>query len=231
MSNQKGKFILYIALGLISGVIGSFVSRWAENDDNKPMQMKDDVEQLVDTEKEPFKQSARTSAAVNRNAAKLTALEFRLNNLAEQQEESEANTSVEEEYEQASAPVLTPEKAEELRDTIVEHWNEQLNEISAQPVDEEWAHNTAPMYQESLELLAEEGSFVPLSTDCKTTHCTSNVEFPSYDVAQEKWGVLLRSGRNVGCATEVIIPEPHDPSLPYQASVVYDCSRSRGESS
>jgi hypothetical protein len=99
----------------------------------------------------------------------------------------------------------------------------------AQPIDPAWARKTNAMLQSDLTELAASSSFKLIEADCRTTSCIATVEWPSYGKAMVEWRRLLHHGYQANCSREITLPDAQDPQGAYQATIVLDCEKWRGE--
>ena len=133
----------------------------------------------------------------------------------------------------ASPPVNTPvpKTAEEAVADDGQRHIALLAAHNREGVDGHWTARANQLFEGDLEKASTAGSFRVLGVDCRTTTCTTQIEWPSYAVARERYGQLLQQNYQMNCAREVYL-EPPDPSAedkPFQATAYFDCERLRAE--
>jgi hypothetical protein len=63
--------------------------------------------------------------------------------------------------------------------------------------------------------------------DCRTTLCTATLEWPSFVDARNGFRSILHSQDRANCGREILLLDSEDPSAPYQATAVLDCTEWR----
>jgi hypothetical protein len=120
-----------------------------------------------------------------------------------------------------------PDRSAEAERKLLQNWEDKLSSHGSEPVDPEWAARAARAYERDLRDISAQVGFRLLKTDCRSSHCTSSLEFPSYDDAQKHFTALLNARYELNCSSEIVLPEPkHDHNGPYAATVLYTCEDS-----
>ncbi len=99
---------------------------------------------------------------------------------------------------------------------------ERLATHAAQEVDSRWADRTVELLGEDLSALASKDMSV-VAIDCRTTSCVVTMGWPSYDVALAEWELALHHLYRVNCDRSISLSEPEDPSLGFQAKMLFSC--------
>ena len=119
---------------------------------------------------------------------------------------------------------------EQARAYEVESWEERKLEFEREPVDRSWASATRDTFIADMVSIAQENGLTVMDADCRTTQCKVVIEWPSYDDAATGFNQLLHHEYQVNCGKETLLPEPPEweAGLPYQVTMLFDCSDSRG---
>jgi len=157
---------------------------------------------------------------------RVRALEERLHRLEERDEEGSTSSvaqNTEEEQERADpSAAVVPDAKKDL-----EMFTAQLDKHSRQPRDAAWAESASGLLHEDFEKIGGELGFKVVNVDCRTTSCVGLLEWPTYRQAVESYLAIVGSRYALNCATGISLPEPDDPSAPYQGSVIFQCKKSR----
>lgn len=122
-----------------------------------------------------------------------------------------------------------PVSPEEAKRMAIAAWEQTQANFLREPVDPAWALNTSEMFRADVGALAHGQGFSVIQSECRTTHCTVMVEWPSFEDAVDGFKTLLHHNYQANCARETLLPDP-DPATagsPYQASIIFDCSEWR----
>jgi hypothetical protein len=93
--------------------------------------------------------------------------------------------------------------------------------------DPKWADATNALFRDDFAKLSQKATWSSIDVDCRMTTCVGTVHWPAYADANREWKMLLHSAYHVNCAREIILPEVSDPQQPLEASILFDCERSR----
>jgi len=120
---------------------------------------------------------------------------------------------------------------EQARAYEVESWEHKKIAFESEPVDRSWALGASNAFLTDLSAIDEEHSITVIDAECRTSQCKVIVEWPSYDDAVAGFSQILHQDYQVNCAKETLLPEPNesDVGLPYQMTVLFDCSGARGQ--
>jgi hypothetical protein len=124
----------------------------------------------------------------------------------------------------ADLPPQIQEDAARLREEGRLRWHRRLDDHGTEPLDPAWAANVAARFQADLASMAADGGFRPVAVRCHSRTCAAEVEYPSFDAATQGFQDLLVAPYALGCGTQTVLEEPADPSVPYVATVLFDCS-------
>jgi FtsZ-interacting cell division protein YlmF len=125
------------------------------------------------------------------------------------------------------AEELTPEVLEASRLRRVEMHQRAIDEHWKEPVDKAWASSTASQFEEDFGAIEEKSGLKLMSVDCKSQSCVATVEWKNYDEAQQKYDEILHHSYATNCTREILLPEPANKAVPYQATAVFNCKGSR----
>jgi hypothetical protein len=148
----------------------------------------------------------------------------------------QATPQAEVKVESAIAPAeAEPASEEELQLSLEEeaaaharaHEGE-IREHAREPRDGAWAADAEAGIRSSLESLPALGGRV-LRVDCRTTTCTSEVEWSHYGAALGGYAAGLHAVLPVKCGKSIVLPKPLDESAAYRGTFVFDCETSRLE--
>lgn len=119
---------------------------------------------------------------------------------------------------------------EQARAHELESWEERKLDFEREPVDRNWAFATRDTFLTDMVSIAQEKGLTVMDADCRTTQCKVVIEWPSYDDAATGFNQLLHHEYQVNCGKETLLPEPPEweTGLPYQVTMLFDCSDSRG---
>lgn len=165
--------------------------------------------------------------------ARMAKLERRLDTVAESVSRSRtafAETAVDDSEstdEEATADAFDIEQA---RAYEIESWEQKKVAFESEPIDRGWAFGASNAFLSDLSAIDEGHSLAVIDAECRTSQCKVVVEWPSYDDAVAGFSQLLHQQYQVNCAKETLLPEPSESEmgLPYQMTVLFDCSGARG---
>jgi hypothetical protein len=106
---------------------------------------------------------------------------------------------------------------------------EQLARHDAEGKDPRWSSGAKRAFSEDLGKLASSSGFTVRNIDCRTTMCTADVRWGSYDEALNTYGALLHYPYALNCGRQVLLGDPSDPHGEYGTRVVFDCEGQRAE--
>jgi hypothetical protein len=72
--------------------------------------------------------------------------------------------------------------------------------------------------------VAGETGFEVSSVDCRSVTCVAKLNWESFEHARETYADVLHYAYDANCAREIILPRPADPSLNYDATVIFNCA-------
>lgn len=96
-----------------------------------------------------------------------------------------------------------------------------------EPVDASWSSATTKLFEEDVSMLGATEQFELVRTQCRTNTCSVTVQWDDYRGALDHYASLLHRDYKVSCTREVVLPEPDRREEPYQATVLFDCTRLR----
>jgi hypothetical protein len=153
-----------------------------------------------------------------RSENRLRMLEHRLADVAR---------AVEARPEDDSLPPEVEEERVRLREHAMMEWRQALEEHEAQDVDANWSHEVGLRFADDIEAFASDGAFLVSKIDCRSTSCTAQLEFTSFDDATRHFATLLTARYRENCGTKTLFEEPQDPAAPYAVTMLYDCSEAK----
>jgi hypothetical protein len=121
----------------------------------------------------------------------------------------------------AAPPQRTRPSRQEIEAHHLAQHNRMLETHRSEARDIRWAPDTEGIIVKNLAEIGKE-KFDTVKVECKTTTCTANLEWPSYQRAVATYSDLLHFATEVNCAREILLPEPKDPEAPYQATFVLE---------
>jgi hypothetical protein len=137
-------------------------------------------------------------------------------------EEAPASTGPE----AAEPPQEQPETSpEEQRAILIKEHEDAIEAHRRAPQDRRWASSTEAILERDLEALSD-GMKVH-SVDCKTQTCIATFEWANFADAVSGYGAVLHGSLEAGCGRRILLPEPSDPTIPYQATAFFECGASR----
>lgn len=177
--------------------------------------------------------SPSAAAAMMADPARLPAAQDieRVRRLERRVAELSSSSKVEE-----PAPRSAPEAAEPLDPETARReetlwWEGVLKTHDQQGRDAAWAPKTEELFHADLAAVAAGRRFEATEIGCRTSSCAVTLKWPSYDRDEIRKDASFVAGHSYqeNCATSISVPPPEDPSLPYQAKIVFDCARSRAD--
>lgn len=214
---QQRWMLLTIVFGFVAGIAGSVLGGVA-------VRSRDERAEAPPASTSPVGESngARIDEWLRDQQSK------RLSQLEEKLADKEANDSDERSGQPSTEAHTPPPDLEASREQTLGEWEERLVEHENEPVDPTWSKETQEVLQGEVAGLADQGKFTVVDTKCRSKTCSTTVEWKDYGAAIEGFSPLLHHPYKHGCVREVILPEPENREQPYQATVLYDCSQSRG---
>jgi hypothetical protein len=100
-------------------------------------------------------------------------------------------------------------------------WGGRLAEHDAEPVDAKWAAPMTALLDTDFKDLSSEGGFAFGKPDCRSKSCTVEVEWPSFQEADEHYADLLHHAYSAGCSTRISLPNPAEPAPGAPAATSY----------
>lgn len=216
---NKKQLLLTTLLGLIAGLAGSLLTR-REPPRATDARVSEDTSIAARGSEGRRVVDYLHSAAEEDRARRLAALEARV-------DESERARSAPGPDQEEVPPPLSPEDA--LEETVAA-WDERLDGHGAEARDGAWAPAAELALAADVQSLSDTAQVRVLGTDCRTTTCTSTLEWKDYGSAVEHYTTLLHHPYKNNCAREVLMPPPENREAPYRATVLYDCSSLRKSS-
>jgi hypothetical protein len=119
---------------------------------------------------------------------------------------------------------LSPEETKQL---LLQQHQAQLDRHSREPLDPTWAQQARSSFSADFAALTREQSFTVRRLDCRNTTCVTTLEWPSYAQATESYPLLLQHPYGMDCTRSILLPEPADPTVSYQAHLFLDCENLR----
>jgi len=103
---------------------------------------------------------------------------------------------------------------------FADRWRGLLDAHDAEPRDSAWAQRWTETLKPDFDALAPNLGFSVRGIDCRSTSCTAELQWPSYDAATEHWQELLHHRYSANCAVAVDLRTPERPEDPYTARVL-----------
>lgn len=117
------------------------------------------------------------------------------------------------------APPQEVEPSEAFRAVIDQHRNE--------PVDPSWAPQARDQFRNHFQAQGNAHGFTVVDVACKTTTCTAEIEWPSYDAALAGAAKLRGEREPMNCNVASFTPEPENTAKPYRQQLWYGCEDDR----
>jgi len=208
-----------IVLGSVAGIGGGIVGNyWLKNDQPQPSVLQAPLPARQTSSHERAPSNAGTGAAERR----LATVEQRLMSM------DRARSRVPESAPpSATASVDSPQDYAQLRDEAMNQWSARLQQHASEPIDATWSRSAGSSFTDDLQQIAAAQRFQVINTECRSTSCSATVQWPDYGTAVSSYTALLYQQTQIGCAREIVLPEPTNRETPYQASVLYDCTALR----
>ncbi|PTL75742.1 hypothetical protein DAT35_52760 [Vitiosangium sp. GDMCC 1.1324] len=124
-------------------------------------------------------------------------------------------------------PPPPPPSPEEAKQRILQRQRAQLEAHQREPLDFVWAKEAHSSFAADLSSLSREAAFRVRNIDCRTTTCVVNLEWTSYEEASTSYPRLLQHAYGLDCTRSIVLPEPEDPHVSYQANLLLDCKNLR----
>jgi hypothetical protein len=98
---------------------------------------------------------------------------------------------------------------------------------SQEPIDGAWARQTEGAFTADLTGLMKKVHGQLDSVDCRSSTCVAGLSFDTYSAARKASFGIVGNRYAENCVKTIFVPQPEDPSSPYQARVLFDCSSTR----
>jgi len=112
------------------------------------------------------------------------------------------------------------------RAAVIERHRQWRETHAAEAKDPAWAAAKNEKAAAELGQAAERNGFKFVGVDCRTTWCRAEFEWPSYADASRTYSAVLHSEMS-GCQSGIYLEPPPDPTVPYRAPAMYDCTSDR----
>lgn len=225
--NQRTSLVLTVLVGVASGVAGSTLG----NSWSRPKAEPTQVRQTPTVQVEKNATQGASDWLTAQRERRLARLEHMMNSAPEaayDDDEDDAQTASPRTVERPRwKPTPLPD-LEEVRERALSAWESQLSRIDQEPVDPSWARDKESALSSHIQSLAQRAGFRLLQAQCKTRSCSATMEWTSYADAMKHYSVVLHETSQSQCRRKIMLPEPENPSAPYQATIVLDCARERG---
>ncbi|MDI3290312.1 hypothetical protein [Polyangium sp. 15x6] len=132
--------------------------------------------------------------------------------------EAPSDTDQESPYQPAALP--DPEEWKAHRE---KHHREIVEAHERAPVDSQWAPRARTLLLDELRTMETSDGFSVRNVDCRTNTCTALLEWADYGQAVKGWGSAIEHVYKLNCGREILLPEPPDPGVRYQATMVFTC--------
>jgi hypothetical protein len=124
----------------------------------------------------------------------------------------------------------SPPPEEDPEEVKLRYRDEHASKVAAmasERVDRPWARETERTIDASLrQQLSGKGDFNVLHVECRSRSCLAEVEFGNYSEAERNLQtLLLPPPSNTGCASDVWMDRPEDPTAKLRTTVLYECAR------
>jgi hypothetical protein len=92
--------------------------------------------------------------------------------------------------------------------------------FAAEKSDAAWSATASTALEAAFRRLEKSGDYRLVTVECKASSCLATFEWPSYEVASEKYGVAMHEILPVNCAREVRLDPPPERNQPYRGSML-----------
>jgi len=161
---------------------------------------------------------------VQKNDPRISALEQRLS-ILEAKPEQEAGIPSE-----TPAAKLLPPSREEAEAELAKEKTDLFAKVASDPIDPSWGPKAGRDLRQNLEAAASSEGFEIRNVECKTTVCSAELQWPTYQDARTARDRLLTNPYSLNCTRTIFLPRPNDETRPYGSSLILDCEefRARG---
>ena len=121
------------------------------------------------------------------------------------------------------------ESADEAKEHAEQVWRGQLAAHDAEPVNAKWSAAVTPGFQADFAKFSSDVGFAVGATDCRSTSCTVEVEWPTFGEAATSYDQVVNQPFTNNCAVHIILPEPSKGAgdQPYKGKYLFrDCEPS-----
>jgi len=212
------RMIATLVLGSVAGIGGGIVgNQWLQGGQQQP-----NVTPPAMLARQAPSAERSSSSPTTGAAERLASLEQRL--MSMDRDRAQAPESA---PSSASTSGDVPQDIAQLREAALNHWGARLQQHASEPIDANWSRSASGSFTDDLQQLASAQRFQLINTDCRSSSCSATVQWSDYGTAASNYTALLHQQTQLGCAREMVLPEPTNREAPYQASVLYDCSALR----
>jgi hypothetical protein len=113
--------------------------------------------------------------------------------------------------------------AEEWKAHRERHHEELVQAHSRETRDSNWAPGAEAQLTTDFGATKSSDGFSVRGVDCRSKTCLVNLEWKNYGEAVAGWSSTVVRQYQLNCAREILLPEPSNPDVPYQASLVFSC--------
>lgn len=108
-----------------------------------------------------------------------------------------------------------------------ERWVQaELSRHSSEALSPQWAPAARAAFQSDMDTIGKQYSFRVLSVDCRTTMCTTKLEWPSFQQTIRSTKAIRRYRYAKNCEILAYLPTPNDVASKYEATLIFDCATS-----
>jgi hypothetical protein len=119
-------------------------------------------------------------------------------------------------------------------DDIVARANEQLARalarVQAERIDPDWGPAAATRLEQDLAAATEGRPSRVVRVECRSESCVATLAWPDYATAFSTYRGLLIQPYSLNCQRSMSVPPPADPSVAYEAQLIFSCDRSEPRS-
>ncbi len=114
-------------------------------------------------------------------------------------------------------------KAADKPDEAFTEFRAALAAHSAEPNDPAWANSTQKLFMQDFAELAQRGPIELSKVDCRSKTCVARFRWHNFADSIPYARKLTMAGYRANCARRILLPEPSDPKMPYEADLYLNC--------
>jgi hypothetical protein len=118
---------------------------------------------------------------------------------------------------------------EEVAEQVEAQRTEWLGRLQRESRDPKWSSGAEASMDRDLEAMETTVGFRARRSDCRSTLCSADLEWPSYAAARKALNEVVAARYDMNCSTVMFLPAPDDVSTAYSSTLIRDCGSLRAE--